>query len=204
MNIPYNGNNAPTTSTMKSAFSSTGAFEVLTDSKYLSSDKYLKRGDILVKPGSHTVMALENGSGAGSSTTTASSSASAGKLTTVKAIQQWLNNSYGSGLAEDGIYGPKTKKAIVKVVQACIGTTADGIFGTNSKKSWKNVKNGSKGTQVKCVQAMLICRGYSCGSCGADGDFGSGTASAVKKFQSACGLSVDAIVGKNTATKLFG
>lgn len=33
---------------------------------------------------------------------------------------------------------------------------------------------------------------------------GTGTASTAKKFQSACGLSVDTIVGKNTATKLFG
>ena len=62
INIPYNGTNAPTTSTMKTAFTSTGMFDVLTDPKYLTSDKYLKRGDILVKPGSHTVMVLENGS----------------------------------------------------------------------------------------------------------------------------------------------
>lgn len=61
INIPYNSGNAPTTSTMKSAFISTGEFDVLTDSKYLTSDNYLKRGDILVKAGSHTVMALENG-----------------------------------------------------------------------------------------------------------------------------------------------
>lgn len=60
--IPYNGTNAPTTSTLKTAFTQTGLFEVLTTSKYLTSDAYLKRGDILVAPGSHTVMALENGS----------------------------------------------------------------------------------------------------------------------------------------------
>ena len=59
--VPYNGTNAPTTRTMKNAFLQTGMFELLTDSKYLTSDKYLKRGDILVKEGSHTVMALGNG-----------------------------------------------------------------------------------------------------------------------------------------------
>lgn len=59
--IPYNGNNAPTTRTMQSAFEKTKMFDILTDPKYLTSDKYLKRGDILVKPGSHTVMVLENG-----------------------------------------------------------------------------------------------------------------------------------------------
>lgn len=61
INIPYNSGNAPTTSTMKNAFFSTGEFEILTDFKYLISDNYLKRGDILVKSGSHTVMVLENG-----------------------------------------------------------------------------------------------------------------------------------------------
>ena len=62
--IPYNGSNAPTTSTMKDAFMSTGQFDLLTDQKYLTSDNYLKRGDVLVAPGSHTVMALQNGSNA--------------------------------------------------------------------------------------------------------------------------------------------
>lgn len=61
INIPYNSGNAPTTSTMKNAFVATGEFEVLTDSIYLVDDKHLKRGDILVSPGSHTAMALENG-----------------------------------------------------------------------------------------------------------------------------------------------
>lgn len=61
INIPYNKGNAPTTSTMKDAFMSTGKFELLTDKKYLASDKYLNRGDILVKPGSHTVMVIEGG-----------------------------------------------------------------------------------------------------------------------------------------------
>lgn len=60
--VPYNGSNAPTTATMQSAFYKTGMFEVLTDSKYLTRDTYLRRGDILVKSG-HTVMILGNGSG---------------------------------------------------------------------------------------------------------------------------------------------
>lgn len=58
----YTSGNAPTTSTMRAKFKATGAFEVLTDSKYLTGDAYLKRGDILVREGSHTVMVLSNGS----------------------------------------------------------------------------------------------------------------------------------------------
>ena len=60
--IPYNYGNAPTTSTMRTAFMSTGEFDLLTDSIYLTSPNFLKRGDILVKEGSHTVMVLDNGS----------------------------------------------------------------------------------------------------------------------------------------------
>lgn len=69
INIPYSGSNAPTTSTMQTAFVATGMFDVLIDKKYLTSSKYLKRGDILVKPGSHTVMMLGDGSGANSNKT---------------------------------------------------------------------------------------------------------------------------------------
>ena len=59
-NLTY-GSNGFTTRTMVDGFKKSGDYEVLSDKKYLTSDKYLKRGDILVKVGSHTVMALENG-----------------------------------------------------------------------------------------------------------------------------------------------
>ena len=56
------GSNGYTTRTMVSAFVASGEYIKLTDSKYLTSDKYLQRGDIPVKEGSHTVMVLDNGS----------------------------------------------------------------------------------------------------------------------------------------------
>ena len=59
--LEYIGN-APTTHTMRKVFKATGKFEVITDRKYLDSDEYLLRGDILVKEGVHTVMVLSNGS----------------------------------------------------------------------------------------------------------------------------------------------
>ena len=59
-NLTY-GSNGHTTRTMVNAYVSSGSYEKLTDSKYLTSDKYLKRGDILVKEGSHTAMALDDG-----------------------------------------------------------------------------------------------------------------------------------------------
>lgn len=74
--------NAPVTYTMREAFGKTGAFQVLTDAKYLTSDKYLKRGDVLVRESGHTAMALGNGASAASPAVTApvtAPAASAGK-----------------------------------------------------------------------------------------------------------------------------
>ena len=65
------------------------------------------------------------------------------------------------------------------------------------------ISKGSKGQSVKALQILLIGNGYSCGSYGADGDFGSATDKAVRRFQSAKGIGVDGIVGTNTWTKLL-
>lgn len=61
-NLSY-GSNGYTTRTMVRAFVQSGDYIKLTDSKYLTTDKYLRRGDILVKEGSHTAMVLGNGAG---------------------------------------------------------------------------------------------------------------------------------------------
>ena len=57
--LEYTGN-APTTSTMKSVFKQAG-FNVLTDRKYVGGTDYLSKGDILLKPGSHVVIVLDDG-----------------------------------------------------------------------------------------------------------------------------------------------
>lgn len=55
------GVNGLWTGNMVAAFEASGDYEVLREAKYLNSDAYLKRGDILVNSKSHTAMALENG-----------------------------------------------------------------------------------------------------------------------------------------------
>jgi len=47
-------------------------------------------------------------------------------------------------------------------------------------------------------------KGYSVGSSGVDGYFGSGTLEAVKRFQRACGLEIDGIVGVKSWGELMG
>ena len=63
---------------------------------------------------------------------------------------------------------------------------------------------GSKGSQVKTLQILLIQKhGISCGTAGADGDFGSGTENAVITFQRRKGLEADGICGIDTWTALL-
>lgn len=59
--INLDGVNAPTTRTMKERFMATGDFDLLTDAKFTHSSDYLKAGDVLDVPNSHTVMALNDG-----------------------------------------------------------------------------------------------------------------------------------------------
>lgn len=58
------------------------------------------------------------------------------------------------------------------------------------------VRSGSRGEDVKTLQAQLNALGYDCGT--VDGIFGAKTYNAVVKFQKDRGLAVDGIVGKNT------
>lgn len=68
----------------------------------------------------------------------------------------------------------------------------------------RTLKKGCKGEDVRALQILLIGRGYSCGSYGADASFGSATYAAVRKYQKNKGLAVDGIVGKATMGSLLG
>lgn len=67
-----------------------------------------------------------------------------------------------------------------------------------------NLRKGDKGETVKALQLMLIGRGFSCGGCGADGDFGGATEAAVLGFQRSFGLDADGIAGQKTMGALLG
>lgn len=84
-------------------------------------------------------------------------------------------------------------------------------FGGAVEKPVQNVnvalpilKMGSTGAAVKALQRLLIHNGYSCGGKGADGDFGKGTAAALRRYQSAYGLTVDGVCGLEVWCKILG
>ena len=66
------------------------------------------------------------------------------------------------------------------------------------------LRRGMTGADVRTLQAALIAYGYSCGAAGADGDFGAGTETALKQFQTRYSLGADGIAGRGTWGKLLG
>ena len=68
----------------------------------------------------------------------------------------------------------------------------------------RNLSKGCKGEDVRALQILLIGRGYTCGSYGADGDFGNATDTAVRNYQRDKALGVDGIAGPATMGSLLG
>ena len=136
-NITY-GSNGAATINMKSRFTVNGEYEVLTDSKYLTSDKHLKRGDILAKEGSHTVMVLEDGSGVSKMETTTEGNEfdmpTIKKGSKGKAVKVWQAII---DVEIDGDFGSKTKAATIEFQKKAFPNDSsewDGIVGS---KTWK-------------------------------------------------------------------
>ncbi len=82
--------------------------------------------------------------------------------------------------------------------------TVDGIPGSNTLNGCPQLGKQSNGSITRLMQERLISLGYSCGSCGADGENGPDTQAAIKAFQRDNGLYDDGIVGRKTWRKLLG
>lgn len=146
-NLKY-GYNGFWTGNMVDGIMASGQYEKLTEAKYLTSDAYLKRGDILIRTSGHTAMALENGSKAGEKTTATTTPVK----TTVKAVnvtvslpllkkgaegasvevlQTLLTANGFNTKGVDGEFGNNTLAAL-KAYQSSEGLTADGECGKNT------------------------------------------------------------------------
>ena len=139
--IPYTSGNAPYTGNMKAKFTSTGYFKVLTDKKYLTMDKYLKRGDILIRSSGHTAMVLENGSAVPkTSITNSTKKASDTKMTQIKegssgkAVKIWQAIV---GVKIDGEFGPNTEKATIAFQKKAFPKNKNEWDGIVGEKTWK-------------------------------------------------------------------
>ncbi|WP_405846156.1 DUF1906 domain-containing protein [Streptomyces niveus] len=123
----------------------------------------------------------------------------------VKAAQCLLDAAGFDPGTPDGIFGSATATA-ARNFQTSKGLTADGAVGSKtwtallSRGSTPTVQNGSSGEAVTRLQrALTAALGR---TVGIDGAFGSGTAQAVRDYQSSRGLGADGIVGPATWSAL--
>jgi murein L,D-transpeptidase YcbB/YkuD len=99
--------------------------------------------------------------------------------------------------AANGVYTGKTLKDTVNA------SDSPGIASGDSVSYHSQVSQGSRGSDVSTMQKYLIALGYSCGSTGADGIFGTNTRAAVRSFQANNGLTVDGVCGSQTWAALI-
>jgi hypothetical protein len=215
------GSNGFTTRNMGAEFADSGDYLLIKDAEYLKSDKKLKRGDILVKEGSHTVMVLSNGTASESSSAASSGSASSkvnAYAESIKNGQKWLNSYYGffikktcgALLAQDGSFGKKTRAAAVAVWKDLCNrkyrttlTPDNPNFYGSSKTAAKHVRisQGDTGTFVLILQLLLAAKKFYSGKM--DAEFGSGTYAAVKAYKASRNLGSNGEVNENVWYELF-
>ena len=114
---------------------------------------------------------------------------------------QYLLRYHGASITADGQFGAGTLAA-TKSFQSAHGLSVDGQIGP---QTWSalivQVQVGSSGDDVRAAQVELNRFGY---GLTVDGNFGSGTESAARAFQSAHSLGVDGQVGPQTWQMLVG
>lgn len=129
-----------------------------------------------------------------------------GNIDNIREVQYWANINYKVGITVDGLYGAKTKKALIKILQTELNQTykagldVDGVWGRKTRAAIRNLKKGTKNDVVKVLQAFLVCNKIS--GVYVDGSYGNATLKAVKTYQLKKGLASDGVAGKDTFAKL--
>lgn len=202
------------TGNLRAALKKAG-FMILTDSKYLTSDKYLLRGDVLLYEFHHTAVNVTNGVLSGTANTSGNAGSAMGN---VGKGQKWLNSNYGglikknlgSLLDVDNSYGKESRKAALCVWKDVVNrkygaklTTNNFNFYASCKEAAKTaqISKGASGTLTYILEFILSAKGYYKDAM--DAVFGGGLDAAVKAYQEANGLTVDGIVGPDTWYALF-
>ncbi|MBR3739868.1 MAG: peptidoglycan-binding protein [Clostridia bacterium] len=113
-----------------------------------------------------------------------------------------------NGLTVDGVAGLATQQALYAASAVPAFTAAPVVsvsptpivVGT-AYPTQQTLKTGSRGELVSALQTRLQALGYYNGT--VDGEYGSATAEAVKKFQKNNGLTADGVAGSQTLEKLY-
>lgn len=137
--------------------------------------------------------------------------------------------NYSGGINHTGIVASTYNGAINTVegncgdaVKRCVYSAHGGNISGYGRPDWAAVcedgsdepkqtvdglpllRYGDMGETVRAAQILLIGRGYTCGGCGADGEFGPATRQAVENYQTVHNLEVDGVIGPATWASLLG
>ena len=176
--VPVKTKGATYTGNMLPVFKANGFVDV-TAKVNRSTGAGLVRGDVLLNAARHTAMYCGNG----------------------LEVEASINEK---GTAHGGTPGDQTgKEFLIRSYRNYPWTNVLRYTGNGVTIAEKNyLEMGDSGAAVKTMQTMLIECGYSCGSYGADGDFGFGTDTALRKFQKDNSLVVDGQYGQASKAKL--
>lgn len=129
------------TGNIKNKLVNTGKFKAYTESKYLTSDAYAKRGGIYLKEGSHVVMALESASSSG---TVSDSASTSGKVESAKCRDNSLAGTYTVTASSLNLRaGAGTNKAIIAAMPNAAKVQCYGYYTEVSGKKWLYVAYGN-------------------------------------------------------------
>ena len=123
----------------------------------------------------------------------------------IEAVKEFQRKN---GLSVDGVAGLETQKAMYAASAVAAFTplpvasvSPTPIVASTPYPVNQTLKTGSSGELVSALQTRLKALGYFTGT--VDGQYGSGTAQAVKNFQRANGLNPDGVAGTQTLTRLY-
>lgn len=199
--VPVKTSGASYTGNMYYAFIKCG-FRDVTNAVNLTTGAGLEKGDVVLNTARHTEMYIGNGKMVKASINELGG-VTGGKPGDQTGREIYISNYYKPSCGWDYVlryYGGEEKpdtdeeKTEPKVDPATLPCYV----------KLPLLQRGSKGEYVRALQILLIGRGYSCGSWGADGDFGGETEKAVQRFQGDHGLYEDGVAGNLTYAALWG
>lgn len=182
--VPVKSKGATYTGNMRGIFINCGFVDVTTQVG-LSSGYGMQSGDVLLNYSAHTAMYIGNGRVVHARSSEGNSISGDQSGNEVR-VQNYWNFPWNCVLRYKGDNQSSTS----------------GSNGTVTPSDPNTIRKGTKGGDVREIQQKLIELGYSCGPYGADGDFGSGTMSAVIQFQKDHNLSPTGEIDTKTLTAI--
>ena len=185
--VPVNAEVRNTTRTMKTYYCRHG-FQDVTGSVNVKTGAGLQPGDVLVNTENHTAMYVGNG-----------------KIVQARSnLDGKSGDSSGQEIREQNFYNYPWNTVLRYSSDDSAPSGEIPVTGgapavtLNCEIKLPTLRFGDQNEYVRTLQLVLIGRGCSCGSAGADGELGYGTKTALLNWQRQHGLTADAICGAKT------